>query len=47
MVLVDISEGVPIDTIRLRWADGQYGPKGDQPRGEYVKGWLAIAGRKA
>ena len=46
MCLIDISEGVPTETIRKRWANGVYGKPGERPRGEYVAGWLAIDGRK-
>lgn len=47
MCLFDISQNVPTDTIRERWKSGAYGKPGERPRGEYVKGWLSIAGRKA
>ena len=46
LCLFDISEGVATQAIKRRWKDGNYGKAGERPRGEYVAGWLQMAGRK-
>lgn len=43
--LADIAEGIPTQTIRERWAKGEYGGPKDRPTGEMMKGWLDLAGR--
>lgn len=45
--LGDLHTGVSDEQMRKRWGQGHYGGKGETPRPQDVKGWRALAGRKA
>ena len=47
-LIADLHMNVPDAVMRERWKAGDYDtPDGGKPRSEYVKGWRALAGRKA
>lgn len=45
--LGDLHTGVSDAVMRKRWAKGDYGTAGEQPRADFVKGWRKLAGRSA
>ena len=43
--LIDITNGLSRDEIRVRWKRGDYGTGSFRPKPEHVDGWLKLKGR--